>query len=214
MANSISWKKIFDDYKILNHDFNKSPFPLSAMQIKRACQKFKETGEKEVRILCKQDSRESRPDVFKKHNLFLLPVKNGYYNIIKSKLTYQPVKELEFIASYTYNENRYTTGLDDNINHAGFETTYKPMDKLSFWLKYAFSRVEDVYKQQQFGGSDFYESHHNFFLGSEYKFNPDSSFTFLYGEYAGYSNPYQQSTWTLSTLDTQHIFRLIYKRKF
>ena len=85
MANSKSWGKIFDDYKILEHDFDKSPFPLSATQIKRACQKFKETGEKEVRILCKQDSRVVRPDIFIKHNLFLLPVKNGYYNIIKGE---------------------------------------------------------------------------------------------------------------------------------
>jgi len=85
MANSRSWKKIFDDYKILEHDFGKSPFPLSAEQIKRACQKFRETGEKEVRILCKQDSREDRPDIFIKNKLFLLPVKNGYYNIINGE---------------------------------------------------------------------------------------------------------------------------------
>ncbi len=85
MANSKSWKKIFDDFKILNHDFNQSPFPLSAKQIKIACQNFKETNEKEVRILCKQDSRENRPDVFIENNLFLLPVKNGYYNIIKGE---------------------------------------------------------------------------------------------------------------------------------
>ncbi|MFA6215622.1 MAG: hypothetical protein WC768_03575 [Patescibacteria group bacterium] len=85
MANSQSWKKIFDDYKILDHNFNKSPFLLSATQIKRACQKFKKTGEKEVRILCKQDSRKDRPTVFIKNNLFLLPVKNGYYNIIKGE---------------------------------------------------------------------------------------------------------------------------------
>lgn len=84
MANSKSWKKIFDDYKILEHDFDKSPFLLSATQIKRACQRFKETGEK-VRILCKQDSREDRPDIFIKNKLFLLPVKNGYYNIIKGE---------------------------------------------------------------------------------------------------------------------------------
>lgn len=82
MANSKSWKKIFDDNKILGHDFGKSPFQLSAAQIKQACQKFKTTGEKEVRILCKQDSRESRPDIFQKYDLFLLPVKNGYYNIV------------------------------------------------------------------------------------------------------------------------------------
>ncbi|MBM4177438.1 hypothetical protein FJ208_01385 [Candidatus Gribaldobacteria bacterium] len=85
MANSASWKKIFDDYKILNHDFSKSPFLLSATQIKKACQRFKQTGEKEVRILCKQDSREDRPDIFIKNNLFLLPIKNGSYNIIKGE---------------------------------------------------------------------------------------------------------------------------------
>ena len=85
MANSKSWQKIFDDYKISNHDFNESPFPLSAAQIKKACQKFKETGEKEVRILCKQDSRENRPDIFIKNSLFLLPVKNGFYNILKGE---------------------------------------------------------------------------------------------------------------------------------
>jgi len=85
MANSKSWEKIFNDHKILEHDFSKIPFPISATQIKRSCQKFKETGEKEVRILCKQDSREDRPEIFKKHNLFLLPVKNGFYNIIKGE---------------------------------------------------------------------------------------------------------------------------------
>lgn len=85
MANSISWDKIFKDNDILNHDFNKSPFLLSAKQIKIACQNFKNTNEKEVRILCKQDTRESRPDIFKKNGLFLLPVRNGYYNIIKGE---------------------------------------------------------------------------------------------------------------------------------
>ncbi|KAF0133968.1 MAG: hypothetical protein FD145_990 [Candidatus Saganbacteria bacterium] len=85
MANSKSWQKIFKDYKILNHNFNKVPFLLSATQIKRACQLFKETSEKEVRILCKQDSRESRPNIFIENSLFLLPVKNGYYNIIKGE---------------------------------------------------------------------------------------------------------------------------------
>jgi len=85
MANSKSWQKIFSDYKILEHDFKKEPFSISAKEIKKSCQKFKETNEKEVRILCKQDSRESRPDIFIKNNLFLLPIKNGKYNIIKGE---------------------------------------------------------------------------------------------------------------------------------
>lgn len=85
MANSKSWEKIFDDYNILEHDFNSSPFALSATQIKRACQNFENTGEKEPRILCKQDTRQSRPDIFKRHDLFVLPVRNGFYNIIKGE---------------------------------------------------------------------------------------------------------------------------------
>ena len=85
MANNNSWKKIFDDYKILEHDFDESPYIISAKQIKKSCQEFKKTSEKEVRILCKQDSKEDRPDIFIKNNLFLLPVKNGIYNIIKGE---------------------------------------------------------------------------------------------------------------------------------
>ena len=57
-SNDKPWQKIFNDYRILEHDFNKSPFFVSALQIKKSCQKFKTTSEKEVRILCKQDSRE------------------------------------------------------------------------------------------------------------------------------------------------------------
>ena len=85
MANDKSWLKIFRDYSIKDHNFKKEPFTLSAKQIKISCQKFKNTVEKEVRILCKQDTRESRPKVFKENNLFILPVKNGLYNIIQGE---------------------------------------------------------------------------------------------------------------------------------
>jgi hypothetical protein len=85
MASSDSWSKIFKDYKIYDHDFNRTPYHITAEQIKRACQDFTETGEKEVRILCKQDSREDRPKVFIERDLFLLPVKNGEYVIVKGE---------------------------------------------------------------------------------------------------------------------------------
>lgn len=84
-SNNGSWQKIFNDYKILEHDFNKSPFFISAQQIKKSCQRFKTTGAKEVRILCKQDNRESRPKVFIENNLFILPVKNGQFVILKGE---------------------------------------------------------------------------------------------------------------------------------
>ena len=83
MANNNSWKKIFDDYKILENDFSKQPFYLSAKDIKKSVQDFKNTSEKEVRILCKMDTRESIPEIMKKNGLILLPVKNKFYVIVK-----------------------------------------------------------------------------------------------------------------------------------
>ena len=80
-----SWNKIFKDYKIAEHDFDRSPFHLSADQIKIACRKFKNAKQKEPYPLCKQGSRESRPDIFKEHGLFLLPIKNGLYSIIRGE---------------------------------------------------------------------------------------------------------------------------------
>lgn len=109
MASSRSWDKIFNDYKILDHNFDQDPFLLSAAQIKKSCQKFKETGQKEVRILCKQDSREDRPDIFQKHDLFLLPVKNGYYNIIKGE-GYLDIPEIK------KEINKYSSKLDFQLD--------------------------------------------------------------------------------------------------
>ncbi|MDR1724903.1 MAG: hypothetical protein LBR28_00720 [Bacteroidales bacterium] len=83
--NSNSWKAIFDKYETEKHNFEKEPFIINAEQIKRATAHFTKTNEKEVRILCKQDSREDRPQVFIDNNLFLLPIKNGEYVIVKGE---------------------------------------------------------------------------------------------------------------------------------
>jgi hypothetical protein len=109
MANSKSWAKIVKDYNILEHDFKKAPFLISARQIKKSVQNFKETNEKEVRILCKQDSREGRPKIFQENNLFLLPVKNGFYNIIKGE-GYVDIPKI------TSKEIIYSSKLDFNLD--------------------------------------------------------------------------------------------------
>ena len=95
-ANSQSWKAIFDYCGINDHDFDAEPFPLSHEQIKEACKRSNDTatGKREVRILCSQTSREDRPDIFKEKGLFLLPVKNGYYKIIKGE-GYIDIKDIE-----------------------------------------------------------------------------------------------------------------------
>lgn len=83
MASHISWAKIFDDYHVLEHDFSTGPFYIDAASIKRSVQEFTKTTEKEVRILCKMDTRESVPQILKENGLFLLPVKNGKYALVK-----------------------------------------------------------------------------------------------------------------------------------
>lgn len=85
MASDKSWMKIFEYTGMDKHDFNKAPFELTADQIKKACQDFTKTTEKEVRILCKQDERSSRPDIFKKNGLFILPKRNGIYYVLKGE---------------------------------------------------------------------------------------------------------------------------------
>ena len=63
MVSEQAWEKIFEDYKIKEHDFKNSPFELTAEQIKRSCQNFRRNVDKEPRILCKQDTRNSRPQI-------------------------------------------------------------------------------------------------------------------------------------------------------
>jgi len=85
MASNKAWNKIFSDYKINNHNFDKGPFELTAEQIKKSCKGFDKTVQKEPRILCKQDTRSDRPKVFVDNGLFILPKKNGEYYILKGE---------------------------------------------------------------------------------------------------------------------------------
>lgn len=85
MANNNSWEAIFKKYRLFEHDFSAEAKIITASEIKSACQDFKKTSEKEVRILCKQDSREDVPKVMAERGLFLLPVKNGKYVILQGE---------------------------------------------------------------------------------------------------------------------------------
>jgi len=101
MTRSIdkSWNKIFKKYGINNHNFDRAPFEISAEQIKDACKKTKKVVEKEVRILCKQDSKEKRPKCFQEKGLFILPIKNGVFKILKGE-GYVNIPDIEIETTY------------------------------------------------------------------------------------------------------------------
>ena len=82
--SNTAWTSIFNKY-FSKHDFNKEPAILTADMIKDATHKFKTTGEREVRVLAKMDSREESPKILSDNGLFLLPTTNGEYALIRGE---------------------------------------------------------------------------------------------------------------------------------
>jgi hypothetical protein len=139
-----------------------------------------------------------------------------YYSIYKTKLIYKPFSKLTGILSFTRNIDKHAIGIDDNINHIGLELDYKHNEKLSFGFKYIYSKVIDVYRQNKGEGVQ-YDGHHNIFMEMDYSIDEYQKFIMEFGEFVAYTpieGLYQPGKWSLSALDTQHIFRMYYNRKF
>ncbi|MEM9953493.1 MAG: hypothetical protein AAF846_17935 [Chloroflexota bacterium] len=83
--SDMAWQAIFDFYNVHDHNFADEPFYITSDAIKQATTKFTATRDREPRLLCKHDTRESRPQLFKDRDLFLLPVKNGEYAILRGE---------------------------------------------------------------------------------------------------------------------------------
>ena len=83
--NNEPWERIFSEYEIERRAFDETPYVITAEQIKQATAGFKETHKREVRILCKQDTRASRPEAFVRNGLFILPIKNGKYALVRGE---------------------------------------------------------------------------------------------------------------------------------
>ncbi len=142
-----------------------------------------------------------------------------YYNVFKSGLSIRPMETLEFYIDYTRNPYEKAGQVDDNMNHIGFEVNYSPIKKISLFFRYNYSRWQDLDKLVQ-GITKLY-GHHNFFTEFIYRKSADEDFALQYGEssrdpYNGGVldigwDPYGGST---RTIDTQHIVRAYYRRKF
>ncbi len=133
-----------------------------------------------------------------------------YYDIFRVKLSWRPVEWLEVRGSFTRNENKFATGIDDNVNHLGLDLVYDLTPSLQLWFSYVYSRMYDLYEYNQTRRLD-YDDHHNFFLGLSWEIREDQHLRFMWGEYANYLDP---TYWHLSAVDTQHLFRLVYEKDF
>jgi hypothetical protein len=88
--NDEAWEKIFERLHLLPEIEQHGFVYVSADDIKAASDK------REPRLLAKQDTKNSRPDVFKQNKLSILPVENGKYIIFldESTRTYYPLDKI------------------------------------------------------------------------------------------------------------------------
>lgn len=138
------------------------------------------------------------------------------FDIFKLGFSFRPIKELEFYLDCAFNENKKAGQIDDNMNHFGLEVAYAPNYKLSLLFKYTLSRWLDMLMLNS-SGEQIFNWHSNFFFETRYNINQDSEFVMEYG--VGGITPLGSTTYdpfggALAVLDTQHILRLYYKKRF
>lgn len=109
------WRKIFDVLEIDKHDFDKGPFYFDAESINDISSRYfdeievsrrndgyaKTKKRKEARLLCKFDSADSVPPILKKKGLFVLPIVNGSYALIKGNGYVEVPKITSEVIEYT-----------------------------------------------------------------------------------------------------------------
>ena len=137
-----------------------------------------------------------------------------FYNIFKSGLRILPVDNMEIYLDYTRNEFEIAGQNSDNMNHIGFEIAYLPTKKVGLSFKYNYSQWKNITKLAAGTGA---MGHHNFFGEFRYLPSKEDEFILQYGE--GNTSPIGNITFdpyggALLTIDTQHIFRAYYRRKF
>jgi hypothetical protein len=149
-------------------------------------------------------------------NQFPLPP-YPYFDIFKVGMGIRPKDNLEIYLDYTYNEYKWAQIIDDNMNHFGIEVAYFPLKKLGLYLRYAYiPKVFDISELND--NKEVRERSHQYvFSEIRLRIDKESELVAQYG--VGSTAGIGTSTYTpfgggVPTLDTQHIFRIYYHKKF
>jgi len=138
-----------------------------------------------------------------------------FYNVFKCGLGLMPLENMEIYLDYARNEFESASTNSDNMNHIGMELAYMPTKKLGMVFKYTYSRWKDLDRLRS--GITNPVGHHDFFSEFRYLPSKDDELILQYGvgNITSISDanidPYGGS---IATLDTQHIIRMYYRRKF
>ncbi|MCK4519774.1 MAG: tetratricopeptide repeat protein [Candidatus Omnitrophica bacterium] len=139
-----------------------------------------------------------------------------YFDIFKVGIGLRPKDNLEIYLDYTRNEYEWAQIIDDNMNHIGLEISYLPAKKLGLYWRYVYSRCKDISELNE-GSRVEKREHHNFFSEVRVSLKEDSELVAQYGVggVAGVAEPtYSPFGGGVATLDTQHIARFYYRKKF
>lgn len=140
----------------------------------------------------------------------------SYFNIFKVGIGLKPKDNLEIYLDYTHNEYEWSQIIDDNMNHIGLEVSYLPAEKLGLYLRYVYSRANDISELDQYSQVA-RNSHHTIFSELKLRIEDDSELVAQYG--VGNIGSIANTVSTpfgggVATLDTQHIVRVYYRKKF
>ncbi len=137
-----------------------------------------------------------------------------FYNVYKAGIDFSPFEKLNLYLDYTYNEFKMAGQNSDNMNHVGLQMVYEPTDKIGLAFKYTYSMWKNPVLVSE--GNTKTTGHHNFF--SEFRYLPtkDDELILQYGEgnSSSVGRLYDPTGGALLTIDTAHIFRAYYRRKF
>ena len=140
----------------------------------------------------------------------------SYFDIFKVGIGFKPKDNLEIYLDYARNEYEWSQIIDDNTNHIVFELKYSPIEKLGFFGRYVYSKANDISELNE-NGSVENRSHHTFFSEVRLELKESSELIAQYGvgSVAGIADSsYSPLGGGIATLDTQHIVRVYYRKKF
>ncbi len=147
---------------------------------------------------------------------FFPQVPYPYFDVFKVGMGVRPTDKLQFYLDYTRNEYEWAQIIDDNMNHVGIEASYLPTDRLGLYVRYVYSKVNDISELAEDSRVE-NRSHHSVFSEVRLRVQEDSELVAQYG--VGNTNSIATTTYTpfgggVATLDTQHIARLYYRKSF
>ncbi|MEI8011109.1 MAG: hypothetical protein WCI27_01320 [Candidatus Omnitrophota bacterium] len=166
-----------------------------------------------------QDGRRYRVDApwLYDQGFFSQP-KYPYYNIFKTGLHLKPTEIWDLYFDYTRNPNKFAGNIDDNMHHFGAETSFVPIKSLGFFARYTYSRAYNLIQLNK-DKTLSYQGYHNIFLEGRYIAPKDNTFSLQYGVGPAYfvdtssTNP-DLSFYTTPVLETEHIIRMTYQKRF